>query len=97
MLEEVDRYYYYNNSHFNLRNEGVLYYVYGVERNDVFNPHHPSSEEVNVIDEYLKTLRNYWERNYSKPLFRPKLKKKIDFSIIIDHKYWRYHHSTSLD
>jgi len=76
MLEEVDRYYYYNNSHFNLRNEGVLYYVYGVERNDVFNPHHPSSEEVNVIDEYLKTLRNYWERNYSKPLFRPKLKKK---------------------
>lgn len=96
ILEEANRYYYCNISDFDLGDDGILHYNHeGEDRDDVINPHHPSSEEVNVIDEYLKMLRNYWERNYSKPLFRPKLKKKNDFSIIIDHKYWRYHHLTS--
>jgi len=96
MLEEVDSYYYCNKSDFDLGNNGVLYYNHGGEdRDSVINPHHPSSKYISVLDEYLKTLRNYWERNYSKPLFRPKLKKKIDFSTIIDHKYWKYHHLNS--
>lgn len=87
MLESDDFYYYYNPTNLYLRSDGVLYHDYGEDSDEVFNPYHISSEDVNVMEKYLKTLRNYWERNYSKPLFRPKLKKKIDFSILNDNKF----------
>jgi len=77
--------YYYNDSDLNLKSNGELEDNY---QNSVLHYSHPHSEEVKVIDGYLKELRNYWERNYSKPLFRPKLKKKFDSSKIIDNAYW---------
>lgn len=44
-----------------------------------------SEKEINIFNEFLANLRNYWKENYTKrKMFRGKLSGKLDFRKLID-------------
>ena len=47
-------------------------------------------EEVEKIDEFLKELRDNWKEKYHKKLFRPKIKKIVDFYSFENYKKSRF-------
>ncbi len=44
-----------------------------------------SEKEINIFNEFLENLRNYWKENYTKrKMFRGKLSRKLDFKQLIE-------------
>ena len=44
-----------------------------------------SEKEINIFNEFLVNLRNYWKENYTKrKIFRGKLSRKHDFKQLIE-------------
>lgn len=44
------------------------------------------ASEIPAIDQFFTILRSFWREMYYKPIFRPKLKKKVDFREFISKK-----------
>lgn len=74
-----------------LSKEGAIYefsinleHNYDLNRRQLFFDHgtklyYVNDDLIQKINKYLKSMRNYWKKNY-KNIFRSKLKPKIDFS-----------------
>ena len=44
-----------------------------------------SKENIEIINQFFKILRDHWKKYYYKFIFRKKLKPKVDFSKLLDY------------
>ena len=77
--EYKGQYFYYNESDYMLNINGEIWYRrYGSDRIRLIKDYH-EIKNVNSINYYLQTLRDYWIDFYHNRLFRKKIRTKLDF------------------
>lgn len=89
MVEENGEFFYYNTSDYILQKSGGLFYKTIFNEEDVIvNEGFPADSErldavIESVNEFLKSLRDFWNIAYHKCLFRKKIKPKLNYYKIL--------------
>ncbi|MBA7621831.1 hypothetical protein ES703_29199 [subsurface metagenome] len=94
MVEENGEFFYYNMSDYILQKSGGLFYKarpdenYFNEQSVIVNQGFPADAErldavIESVNEFLKGLRDFWNKFYYKRLFRKNIKPKLNYYKIL--------------
>lgn len=75
----------FNKSLISMDEKGYLFNE-GYNKTRSFSGSNLEKENIEAINSFLKSLRDYWNENYSKTIIRPKLKLNLNFEDLKGYK-----------